>query len=406
MATLTGKKIQDTYSNLLQIESGSIQNGLGSNINIPITQISGSTILSGSQQIADEISGSINATSASLAADKADKSNISGSFTITSASLATNKADKASISGSFNTVSASLQNRVALQENFSSSLDTTFATDTSVTTAVSALNLLTSSLATTGSNTFTKNQVITGSLSMTGSLNIYSGKVQIRKTADRYSLRAIGAGRDAIISVQKESDDTTSAKVYADSVQIGVFNSSTITLGNTESVVRMNGTEFDISSSMLVVSSSTHFIGPVTGSISGSFVGNVVGDITGNLTGDVTSHRSYIIPATVSGSAGISTILSSSAYDNVSLVKLDYTGSINGTATVLLPDATATQHTYRSIRFLGNSTITNQKQYTVAPSGSQTLDGGSGGFTMNRSYEGIMVWSDGTEWFQVQAKNV
>ena len=143
MATLTGKKIQDTYSNLLQIESGSIQNGLGSNINIPITQISGSTILSGSQQIADEISGSINATSASLAADKADKSNISGSFTITSASLATNKADKASISGSFNTVSASLQNRVALQENFSSSLDTTFATDTSVTTAVSALNLLT-----------------------------------------------------------------------------------------------------------------------------------------------------------------------------------------------------------------------------------------------------------------------
>ena len=402
MATLTGKKIQDTYSNLLQIESGSIQNGLGSNINIPITQISGSTILSGSQQIADEISGSINATSASLAADKADKSNISGSFTITSASLATNKADKASVSGSFNTVSASLQNRVALQENFSSSLDTTFATDTSVTTAVSALNLLTSSLATTGSNIFTENQVITGSLKMTGSLNIFSGRVEIRRTTDRYSLRATGAGRDAIISVQKQSDDTTAAKVYGDSVQIGVFNSSNIILGNTESVVRMNGTEFDISSSMLVVSSSTHFIGPVTGSISGSFLGSLVGD----LTGDVTSHSNYIIPVTVSGSAGSSTILSSSAYDNVSLVKLDYTGSTNGTATVLLPDATATQHTYRSIRFLGNSTITNQRLYTVAPSGSQTLDGGSGGFTMNRSYEGIMVWSDGTEWYQVQAKNV
>ena len=402
MATLTGKKIQDTYSNLLQIESGSIQNGLGSNINIPITQISGSTILSGSQQIADEISGSINATSASLAADKADKSNISGSFTITSASLATNKADKASVSGSFNTVSASLQNRVALQENFSSSLDTTFATDTSVTTAVSALNLLTSSLATTGSNIFTENQVITGSLKMTGSLNIFSGRVEIRRTTDRYSLRATGAGRDAIISVQKQSDDTTAAKVYGDSVQIGVFNSSNIILGNTESVVRMNGTEFDISSSMLVVSSSTHFIGPVTGSISGSFLGSLVGD----LTGDVTSHSNYIIPVTVSGSAGSSTILSSSAYDNVSLVKLDYTGSTNGTATVLLPDATATQHTYRSIRFLGNSTITNQRLYTVAPSGSQTLDGGSSGFTMNRSYEGIMVWSDGTEWYQVQAKNV
>ena len=385
MATLTGKKIQDTYSNLLQIESGSIQNGLGSNINIPITQISGSTILSGSQQIADKISGSFDATSGSLASDKADKT---------------------SISGSFNIVSASLQSRVTLQESFSSSLDTTFATDASVTTAVNSLNILTASLASTGSNIFTENQVITGSLSMTGSLNVFSGKVSIRRTVNRYSLRATGAGRDAIVSVQNESDDTTSAKVYADSVQIGVFNSSLITLGNTESVVRMNGTEFDISSSMFIVSSSTHFIGPVTGSISGSFVGNLVGDVTGNLTGDVTSHSSYIIPVTVSGSAGSSTILSSSAYDNVSLVKLDYTGSTNGTATVLLPDATATQHTYRSIRFLGNSTVTNQKLYTVAPSGSQTLDGGSGGFTMNRSYEGIMVWSDGTEWYQVQAKNV
>lgn len=264
MGNFTGQKIKDTYIRVLQLNTGSILDGLGNSVDIPTNQLSGSTLLSGSTQIASEISGSFTAVSASLATDKADKVSISGSFTVTSASLATDKADKSSISGSFDIVSASLQSRVASQESFSSSLDSTFATDTSVTTAVSALNILTASLASTGSNTFTENQIISASVSMTGSLNVFSGKVSIRRTANRYSLRSQGSGKDGIVSVQTDANDSTIAKIYGDEVQLGVFNSNLVRLGNTESMVRMDGTTFEISSSTLLISSSTTVAKPVT----------------------------------------------------------------------------------------------------------------------------------------------
>ena len=77
----------------------------------------------------------------------------------------------------------------------------------------------------------------------------------------------------------------------------------------------------------------------------------------------------------------------------------------NGNLTLLLPDATLTNSTYRTLRFISDSTLDNQHRAIITPSGSQTLDGGSG-FTIDRSYEGIMVWSDGNEWFTVQSKNL
>ena len=264
MGNFTGQKIKDTYIRVLQLNTGSILDGLGNSVDIPTNQLSGSTLLSGSTQIASEISGSFTAASASLATDKADKGSISGSFTITSASLATDKADKSSISGSFDILSASLQSRVASQESFSSSLDSTFATDASVTAAVSALNILTASLASTGSNTLTGKQTISASIAMTGSLNVYSGKVSIRRTQNRYSLRSQGSGRDGVVSVQTDTNDATVAKIYGDEVQVGVFNSNVVRLGNTESIVRMDGTTFEISASSLLISSSTTVAKPVT----------------------------------------------------------------------------------------------------------------------------------------------
>lgn len=117
-------------------------------------------------------------------------------------------------------------------------------------------------------------------------------------------------------------------------------------------------------------------------------------------------QATYIIPAFFSGSAGISNLLTGSSYDNASMVKLDYTGSANGTATCLLPDATLNQHKYRSIRLFTSSSVDNQKIFKVQPSGSQLLDGSNAGQDLDRSYEGIMVWSDGIEWYKIQSKNV
>lgn len=420
MANFTGTKIKDTYSRVLQVDSGSIQDGLGNSVNLPTNQLSGSTLLSGSTQIA---------------------SAISGAFSVTSASLATDKADKASISGSFDIVSASLQNRLTTQENFSSSLDSTFATDTEVSTAVSSLNILTASLASTGSNTFTDNQVITGSLNITGSFNVFSGHASIRRTGDRYSLFARGLdGNNANISVQRESDNTTTAKLYAQELQIGVFKGDVVRFGNSGSNIRIDGTEFEVSSSMVLFSGSAEFLQTATGSFSGSFEGVALSKDTGSyaltsslnvatasiavnetnintLTAATSSYQlkltsaspvqaTYIIPAFFSGSAGVSYLLTGSSYDNASIVKLDFTGSVNGTATCLLPDATLNQHKYRSIRLFTSSSVDNQKIFKVKPSGSQLLDGDNAGQDLNRSYEGIMVWSDGTEWYKIQAKNV
>lgn len=152
---------------------------------------------------------------------------------------------------------------------------------------------------------------------------------------------------------------------------------------------------------------------PYTGSaiISGSL------DITGSLyvsgtilTTQITasvvhSGSNYLIASPVSGDTNETIILTGSVYDNVSMVKVTHQRGSNGTFTVQLPDATAGNSINRTIRFISDSTVDNIHQIDISPSGSQTLDGG-GGFTMNRGYEGIMVWSDGTEWFKIQAKNV
>lgn len=81
------------------------------------------------------------------------------------------------ISGSSTSLSSSLASRIASNESFSSSLDSTYATDAQVATAVSSLNAASSSYAlsavtaTTGSNTFTDNQIISGTLDSNAATN-------------------------------------------------------------------------------------------------------------------------------------------------------------------------------------------------------------------------------------------
>ena len=67
MANFTGKSIQNTYQRVLQLDTGSLQDGLGNVVNIPISQLSGSTLISSSIQIASDISGSITSFSGSIA---------------------------------------------------------------------------------------------------------------------------------------------------------------------------------------------------------------------------------------------------------------------------------------------------------------------------------------------------
>ena len=96
------------------------------------------------------------------------------------------------------------------------------------------------------------------------------------------------------------------------------------------------------------------------------------------------------------GSSGGST----SSTDGKDFYYLKFTGG-NGNETFNLPSATT--NLYRTLQFITNSTVTANHTWTLDGSGSQTIDG-SLTYVINRSYEGIKLWSDGTEWIIIQAK--
>ena len=107
--------------------------------------VGGGGLLSSSAQIASDISGSFTDVSSSIATDivslnssKADKTAVTGAFTDASSSIATDIDNLQADSGSFST-------RVTDLETFSSSLDATFATEAELNTATASLS---SSLAT------------------------------------------------------------------------------------------------------------------------------------------------------------------------------------------------------------------------------------------------------------------
>jgi len=117
-------------------------------------------------------------------------------------------------------------------------------------------------------------------------------------------------------------------------------------------------------------------------------------------------NNSYIVPVTLTVSAGDTINLSDSVYQNTSMIKLSWSGGTNPDVTLNLPDATNPNNTYRTIRFISDSTFLNASHHVdLTPTGGQTLDGSTNPYVINKEYEGIMVWSDGVEWFVIQKKS-
>lgn len=99
--------------------------------------------------------------------------------------------------------------------------------------------------------------------------------------------------------------------------------------------------------------------------------------------------------------AGVNVNLDDSAYDYIKIVKLSWSGA-SGTAVYTLPDAT--NHTDRIIRFISDSTFSTNTHVELTPKSEQNLDGSANDYDINKAYEGIAIWSDGTEWFIIQKK--
>jgi len=123
---------------------------------------------------------------------------------------------------------------------------------------------------------------------------------------------------------------------------------------------------------------------------SGTTVKTTVQDLVGKM-----------IVVAKTATAGETVDLDSSTYDNAQMIKLSWSGG-NGTAVYTLPDAT--NHTNRMIRFISDTTIASSKHIELTPKSGQTLDGSADDDNINKAYEGIAVWSDGTEWFVIQKK--
>lgn len=108
--------------------------------------------------------------------------------------------------------------------------------------------------------------------------------------------------------------------------------------------------------------------------------------------------KNYLIATNLTAQASVNVDLAN--YPDAHIVHLSWSGA-NGTAIYTLP--TASSSTNRKIRFITDSTFNTNTRVDLTPASGDTLDGG-GAYEINKAYEGIAIWSDGTEWFIIQKK--
>lgn len=92
---------------------------------------------------------------------------------------------------------------------------------------------------------------------------------------------------------------------------------------------------------------------------------------------------------------------SSTITTSKNIIDITWVGG-SGTHNLTLPSAAAIP--YRFLRIVNNSTVTAQDKVDIYASGAETIDGASF-YRINKVYNGIAVWSDGSNWTVIQAKS-
>lgn len=92
---------------------------------------------------------------------------------------------------------------------------------------------------------------------------------------------------------------------------------------------------------------------------------------------------------------------SSTITTDKNIVDLTWSGG-SGTHTLTLPSAAAIP--YRFLRIVNDATVGSQDKVDVAAPGTETIDGAAT-YRINKPYNGIAVWSDGSNWIVIQAKS-
>ena len=111
----------------------------------------------------------------------------------------------------------------------------------------------------------------------------------------------------------------------------------------------------------------------------------------------------YLVPYALAVQSDVNQDLNNSIYADVEIFVLSYSGP-QGNMALTLPDATDLNNVNRVIRFISDTTFVTNTQARLTPFGSQTIDGSTNYYTINKEYEGVTLWSNGTEWFIIQKK--
>ena len=119
--------------------------------------------------------------------------------------------------------------------------------------------------------------------------------------------------------------------------------------------------------------------------------------------GTISQVINYIHATNITVSSGDTVDLDNAAYDDTRLIKLTWSGG-SGNMTMTLPDATTSKNTNRLIRFVTNGGFNTNTRVNLTPVAGQELDGSSSSYELNVAYEGLMLWSSGTEWIIIQKK--
>ena len=115
----------------------------------------------------------------------------------------------------------------------------------------------------------------------------------------------------------------------------------------------------------------------------------------------VNKIKNTLVPYNLTVEAGQTVNLSSSIFEQAMLIRLTWSGA-SGNMTLNLPSAS--DNTNRAIRFISNGGFNTNTRVYLTPIGGDTLDGSTNYYEINKTYEGINIWSDGTEWFIIQKK--
>jgi len=115
------------------------------------------------------------------------------------------------------------------------------------------------------------------------------------------------------------------------------------------------------------------------------------------------ASRNYITPTNLTVIPDETVNLNDATYQFVDMIRLSWNGS-NGNMTLNLPDATDSINVNRVIRFITNDSFATSTRVNLTSILGQTLDGSTNAYVINKAYEGIQVWTDGTEWFIIQKK--